>query len=98
MFPGIMESSNPQNLLVQRHESIPELLQVVKLSRMRSMPDESERLKKLEGDFAKALEVIQYLVTRDEGILLTREHSKRAKETLGQLVKDYEVPPERPFR
>jgi hypothetical protein len=61
------------------------------------MPDELERLKKLEGDFAKALEVIQYLVTREEGILLTREHSKRAKETLGQLAKDYEVPPERPF-
>ena len=62
------------------------------------MPDDSERLKKLEGDFAKALEVIQYLVIREEGILLTREHSKRAKETLGQLAKDYEVPPERPYR
>jgi hypothetical protein len=62
------------------------------------MPDDSERLKKLEGDFAKALEVIQYLVTRDEGILLTREHSTRAKETLGQLAKEYDVPPERPYR
>jgi hypothetical protein len=75
-----------------------ELLRMVKVFHDASMPDESERLNKLEGDFAKVLAVIQYLVTRAEGKPMTREHFQEAKETLGQLAKDFKVPPVRPFR
>jgi hypothetical protein len=59
-----------------------ELLRMVKVFHDASMPDESERLNKLEGDFAKVLAVIQYLVTRAEGKPMTRENWRKTTKFL----------------
>jgi hypothetical protein len=62
------------------------------------MPDESEELKKLKGDFAMVLEVLRSVLRKSQEIQTTGEELKQANELLSALLGRYQVPPIPPLR
>ena len=62
------------------------------------MPDESQELKKVKGDFALTLEVLRCVLRESQGIETTSEELKRVNQLLSALLERYEVPPIPPLR
>ena len=61
------------------------------------MPEESEELKKLKGDFALVLEVLRCVLRKSQGIHRTGEVA-RGNRILSAVLDEYEVPSMPPLR